>query len=108
MPNLERAIPWLPRKPKFQSLVEKKDEGISLEQLQGAVEFATANIAIDKDALKIQHRINEIAMKEIDILKAERREILSAANKLVDKFDLLKIKYDGLLEKYAYLKKKKE
>lgn len=109
MPNLTRVVPWLPKIPRYQRLV-RNSENISLEKLNEAVQsakrFAEANIAIDNRALDVQHKINAVAMKEIDILKKERRELLLATSKLLEKFDGLKIKYDGLLEKYKYLKKK--
>lgn len=116
---------WLPRIPRFHQLVppvtaapvSKKvvpsvskethciDKDLFQRAMQSAQRLAEANKAIDSGILEKQYRINATAMAELDAMKAERKELLSATDKLCKKFDMLKYKYDDLLEKYNYLKK---
>lgn len=73
---------------------------------------STANVAdkenvspdgLSRDDFVKLCQINDIAVHEIDILKAERRQILCDASKVYKERDVLKVKYDRLLEKYSYL-----
>lgn len=61
---------------------------------------------IDLDLYEAQCRINLAAVAEIDLLKEERRGILTESNKVLKERDVWKIKYDRLLERFGYLQKK--
>lgn len=83
------------------------DKELFQQTLQSAKRFAEANIVTDANILEKQYQINATAMKELDVMKNDRRELLIGTDKLCKKYDMLKIKYDDLLDKYKYLKGKK-
>lgn len=61
---------------------------------------------VDSNLYDAQCRINAAAMAEIDLLKDERRGIMTESNKALKERDVWKTKYDRLLERYDYLQKK--
>lgn len=61
---------------------------------------------VNRDDFVKQCQINSVAMKEIDVLRNERRQILTNASNVYKECEVLKVKYGRLYEKYSYLVRK--